>query len=135
MLPLALTGPELASPRPPTLVCVSLKRSELRLTPTIVAKNLATFCDRFDDVCSPSVTRTQDSGSSETDEANTTEDSGSRQTGASDNNASTSEQNMGPVTVTVPAQPSSTDSGNSASSARVGFGAVLAAVAALTIAL
>lgn len=42
---------------------------------------------------------------------------------------------MGPVTVTVPAQPSSTDSGNSASSARVGFGAVLAAVAALAIAL
>ncbi|KAI1019967.1 hypothetical protein LB503_006330 [Fusarium chuoi] len=115
--------------------CADWARTGEPKTAYSVAKNLATFCDRFDDVCSPSVTRTQDSGSSETDEANTTEDSGSRQTGASGDDASTSEQNNEPVTVTVPAQPSSTDSGNSASSARVGFGAVLAAVAALAIAL
>ncbi|KAF5977119.1 hypothetical protein FCOIX_6694 [Fusarium coicis] len=115
--------------------CADWARTGEPKTAYSVAKNLATFCDRFDDVCSPSVTRTQDSGSSETDEANTTEDSGSRQTGASDDDATTSE-NLGAITVTVPAQPSNSgDSGNSASSARVGLGAVLGAVAALAIAL
>ncbi|KAF5721945.1 hypothetical protein FMUND_3305 [Fusarium mundagurra] len=115
--------------------CADWARTGEPETAYSVAKNLATFCDRFDDVCSPAVTRTQDSGSSETDEANTTEDSGSRQTGASDDDASTSED-LGAITVTVPAQPSNSgDSTNSASSARVGLGAVLAAVAALAIAL
>lgn len=105
-----------------------------------VAKTFATFCERFTDVCSNAAARTQESDSTATDEASTTEDSNSRATGSSNSgsggdDAATSEQNTGPVTVTVssPAQPSET--GNDASSARVAFGAVLAAVAALAIAL
>ncbi|KAF4997912.1 hypothetical protein FGRMN_3551 [Fusarium graminum] len=102
-----------------------------------VAKTFATFCERFNDVCSNAATRTQESRSTETAEASTTNDAGSRQTGASDDdrgNAATSEQKQGPVTVTVSSsQPAET--GNDASSARVGFGAVLAAVAILAVAL
>ncbi|KAF4973633.1 hypothetical protein FSARC_111 [Fusarium sarcochroum] len=107
-----------------------------------VAKTFATFCEHFTDVCSIAAARTSES------EATATETSGARQTGGSDgddgddsssesnSDATTSENNQGPVTVTVqPTSTESSDSGNDASSARVGFGAVLAAFAALAIAL
>ncbi|SPJ85866.1 uncharacterized protein FTOL_11649 [Fusarium torulosum] len=105
-----------------------------------VAKTFATFCERFTDVCSNVAARTQESDSTATEEASTTEDTNSRPTGSSNgdsgnNDASTSEQNAGPVTVTVSGPAQASETGNDASSARVAFGAVLAAVAALAIAL
>ncbi|KAM0187977.1 hypothetical protein ACHAPI_010858 [Fusarium lateritium] len=108
-----------------------------------VAKTFATFCERFTDVCSnAAAARTQESDSTATEEASTTEDSDSRQTGSSnggsgsgDDDATTSEQNAGPVTVTVSGPSQASETGNDASSARVAFGAVLAAAAALAVAL
>ncbi|KAM0346626.1 hypothetical protein ACHAPU_005338 [Fusarium lateritium] len=120
--------------------CADWARTGEPETAYSVAKTFATFCERFTDVCSNAAVRTQESDSTETAEATTTNDSGSRQTGASDDDsnsdsdsAATSEQKEGPVTVTVSSsQPAET--GNDASSARVGFGAVLAAVAVLAVA-
>ncbi|KAF5672194.1 queuine trna-ribosyltransferase [Fusarium heterosporum] len=117
--------------------CADWARTGERETAYSVAKTFATFCERFTDVCSNAAARTQESRSVETTDASTTNDSGSRQTGASDDDsdsAATSQQKEGPVTVTVSSsQPAET--GNDASSARVGFGAVLAAVAILAVAL
>ncbi|KAL4724833.1 hypothetical protein ACLX1H_008280 [Fusarium chlamydosporum] len=104
-----------------------------------VAKTFATFCERFSNVCEFASAKTQGTDSGDA-QATTTEDSSSRQTGASsdddDNNDNDSTSNKaGPVTVTVSPQPTESDSGNDATSARAGFGAILAAVAALAIAL
>ncbi|KAF4446365.1 queuine trna-ribosyltransferase [Fusarium austroafricanum] len=124
--------------------CAAWARTGEPKTAYPVAKGLATFCEQFTDVCTggaSDATRTADSESSETDQANTTEESGSRQTrasGGNSNDAQTSEQkNNEPVTVTVPAQATETGSGSGsgASSTRVSFGAALVAVAALAIAL
>ncbi|RSM14243.1 hypothetical protein CEP52_001390 [Fusarium oligoseptatum] len=118
-----------------------------------VAETFASFCKRYTTACDVAATRTQDSETSATDDDNNDDDDTDSTTESSpretsnndddddDNNANsdaTTSEN-GPVTVTVPA-PTTTEttgetSGNSASSLRVGFGAVLAAVAALAIAL
>lgn len=110
-----------------------------RTNSVTVAKTFATFCERFSNVCEFASAKTQGTDSGDA-QATTTEDSSSRQTGASsdddDNNDNDSTSNKaGPVTVTVSPQPTESDSGNDATSARAGFGAILAAVAALAIAL
>ncbi|KAH7143839.1 hypothetical protein EDB81DRAFT_508851 [Dactylonectria macrodidyma] len=88
-----------------------------------VARTFATYCERFSDVCDgASVTTT------ESDSASVTRNSNS--------DTSVNLDNMDPVTVTVqPTETSSEDDDNAASSARIGCGAVLAAIAALAIAL
>ncbi|KAL6913011.1 hypothetical protein FSST1_010771 [Fusarium sambucinum] len=102
-----------------------------------VAQTFATFCERFSNVCEFAGAQTQGSDSDESTQASTTENSSSRQTDDSsddnDNDSETSNNNAGPVTVTVDAQP--TETGNDATSARAGFGAILAVVAALAITL
>ncbi|KAI8660423.1 hypothetical protein NCS57_01019600 [Fusarium keratoplasticum] len=116
-----------------------------------VAETFASFCKRYTTACDVAATRTQDSETTATDDDNdddetdSTTESSPRQTSNSDddnddddNSDATTSEN-GPVTVTV--QPTDTaaaateTSGNAASSLRVGFGAVLAAVAALAVAL
>ncbi|KAF5018577.1 hypothetical protein F66182_9434 [Fusarium sp. NRRL 66182] len=105
-----------------------------------VARTLATICNRFSDACE--APRTAESGPSETEEATSTEDDGARTTseptvGSSggDDDDDNSGAGAQTTTVTVPPASETADSGNDASSARVGFGAVFAAVAALAIAL
>ncbi|KAF4973323.1 hypothetical protein FZEAL_9358 [Fusarium zealandicum] len=105
-----------------------------------VAKTFATYCQRFSDVCDNAATATEEEESTMTDDASSTEEVGSRQTNDDDDDSqsdSTSDQGSEPVTVTV-AEPTATDAqsnDNAAPSLRVGFGAVLAAVAALAVTL
>jgi len=115
-----------------------------------VAETFASFCKRYTTACDVAATRTQDSETTATDDDNdndetdSTTESSPRQTSNSDdnndnNNNDATTSNDGPVTVTVPGTGSAASatetSGNSASSLRVGLGAVFAAVAALAVAL
>jgi hypothetical protein len=117
--------------------CADWARTGESKTAYSVAKTFATFCERFSNVCEFAGAQTQGSDSDESTQASTTENSSSRQTDDSsdsnDNDSETSNNNAGPVTVTVDAQP--TETGNDATSARAGFGAVLAVIAALAITL
>ncbi|GKU01497.1 queuine trna-ribosyltransferase [Fusarium langsethiae] len=118
--------------------CADWARTGESKTAYSVAQTFATFCERFSNVCEFASAQTQGSDSDETTQASTTENSSSRQTDDSSDDSETSSssnnsEDDGPATVTVPGQPTETD--NDATSARAGFGAVLAVVAALAITL